>query len=137
MIRRDYILRLIEQAGPFLKKVFGFRQAKKLDDAQATLRQACGDLLAVDLQLLLAMSAEGLRQLLSIDEGTAMGRCLVAAALLAEQAQVFEAQGRPDEAKECRSKAAELFSWIASLPGGKEALEGSEEFRRSLERLNG
>lgn len=128
MIRRDYFLRYIERAGPFLKKLIGLGQADKQQEAQQVLQAALRELINLDSRMVLALSAKDLRDLLSIDESQAAGKGLLVAELIAEYSESAVGQ----EADDLRQKAGELFRWVATLPGGKEAVEASEGAKRCL-----
>ncbi len=108
MIRKDFLLLLVERAGPFMKKLIGLREAKRKEDAQAVLEEACRSLLNLDPRMVLALPAESLKGLLSIDQGQGPARCRVAADLLSAYADCLEAAGAGQEAAACRLKAAEL-----------------------------
>lgn len=128
MIKRDYLLQLIERAGPFLKRLFHLRQAGRPGEAEAALQEGLRELIGLDAQLVLTLSAADLRGLLGIDQGQAAGRCLAAAELLAEYAATLEARGEGDRAGAARSKAIDLFEWVASQPGGSAAVSASERY---------
>lgn len=126
-IRRDHILKLIERAGPALKRVFGLRQAHKRGDLKE-VRVACRELLDLDLGLVTTLPVESLRGLLTIDEGSGPGRCAVAAELLEGQAELLEPE-RPADAAELRRRAEALRVWVASQPGGRETLDAFANLR--------
>jgi len=125
MIRRDYIQRLVEQAAASLKKIVGLRQEKKHEEAYQVLQAALRELINLDAKLVLALAARDLRDLLSIDPSQAAGKGLVTADLLAEYAATLADRGETEQAGELRLKAAELYRWVATLPGGKTAVEAS------------
>lgn len=120
-IRRDHILRLIERAGPMLKRILGLKKAEEKRQAQQLIAESCRELLGLDFGLLASMPAEGVLQLLTIDEGSAPARCLVASELLRAHAALVEGSDAPGAA-ELRRRADRLRDWTASKPGGAEAI---------------
>lgn len=108
MIRKDFLLQLVERAGPFMKRLLSLRDTKRKEGAQAVLEEACRSLLNLDARMVLALPTESLRGLLSIDAGQGPARCRVAAELLAAYADCLEGAGAAAEAAACRLKAAEL-----------------------------
>lgn len=133
MIRRDYIQRLVEQAAASLKRMIGLRQEKKHEEAYQVLQAALRELINLDAKLVLALAARDLQNLLSIDESQAAGKGLVTADLLAEYAVTLESRGEGEAARELRLKAAELYRWVATKPGGKTAVEASVPAKSCLD----
>lgn len=112
MIRKDFLLQLVERAGPFLKRLFALRQAERKEDARAVLEEACRALLNLDARMVLALPTPSLKGLLCIDEGQGPARCRVAADLLGAYADCLEAAGAAAEAAACRLKAGELTAAV-------------------------
>lgn len=135
MIRSDYVLRLIEQLGPFLKKIFGFRQVHKKQEAQAAIHQAFREVLNLDARLVLSLAVQDLKKLLSLDEAQGVAKCIVAGDLLAEYAGWFEAEERAGEGRSCLVKALELYLHAWALPGGRPHVSGSERFQKALAKV--
>ena len=108
MIRKDFMLQLVERAGPFMKRLIGLREAKRKEDAQAVLEEACRSLLNLDARMVMALPTESLKSLLSIDPGQGPARCRVAADLLNAYADCLEAAGAGEDAQAFRLKAREL-----------------------------
>lgn len=130
MLRRDYILDLIRRAGPSLKRIFGLRQADKVQEAQQAVQAGLREVLNLDLNMVLSLSAKDLQGLLGMDEGQAAAKGIVIAEFLAEHAENLLVQGHETEARSVRAKATEYFRWVAEQPGGKEFVDASERASR-------
>jgi hypothetical protein len=87
MIQKDYIMRLIEQLGKFLAKARAIKNADKPQEALPILETACSTLLGTDTQLLEALPAQDIGELLGISkDGLAGGwKSIIAARLLHEK----------------------------------------------------
>lgn len=110
MIKRDFLLRLIERAGPMLKKVLSLRQADKKSEAYQALREAARSLLGIDLSLLEGLDEQSLCGLIALDESQADGKIALAARLLEARAELLDAEGHAIAAAGLRAKAAALYA---------------------------
>jgi len=90
MIQKDYILRMIEHLGEFLKRALLKKQAGNHEQALSTIESAFGNLLGFDSKLFDALSAEEIAELLGIskDKSTGSMKCIIAARLLKEKAEI-------------------------------------------------
>lgn len=109
MIQRDYLLRLIEQAGQILirirKLIAGSAGAERVEDEL----RAAADRTGVDLDLIRAMSGQSLLLVMSPTGDPEPARCWTTAELLALDGDAAEASGDLERAYASRAKALLLF----------------------------
>jgi hypothetical protein len=119
VIKRDYILRLIERAAEFILKAAGLRKEGKHHEAAQTLGEGFKSLLGIDANLAAAIAVEDLVSLLGRDPGK-----LVACARLLE------------ETPETRLRALTLYLEVHLLPGRAEYLNRTQDVHRLLETIS-
>lgn len=122
MYQRDYILRLIEQAGAALRRLLAEIREQRPEEALETADAAVALVLDTSSELASSLTDEGLVVFLSAGGGVDVERAVMLAELLAGRADAFEAAGRPAEAGESRRRAAALLS-AAVAEAGEEAVE--------------
>jgi hypothetical protein len=110
MLRRDYILRMIEELGQYLSRVRKQVADREYPEADAELEKAFEKLLGPDKEVE-NLSETELLALLSLDGPTQMVRekALILVALLQEAGQVRVAQGRDEAGEACWLKALNLL----------------------------
>ncbi|HUH14064.1 MAG TPA: hypothetical protein VMK65_13195 [Longimicrobiales bacterium] len=133
MHQKDYILRLIEQAGAVLARVrrllFGGASAAEVEQAMSEAARLAG----VDLRLLRDMTPDTLLLLMSPGGEPEPSRCWITAELLYLEGRAADAAGDEGAAMAAYGKALLLFRALSPdlLPGLPEA----EERVRELEAL--
>lgn len=107
MIRRDYVLRMIEQFFALLRRVLHLREERRLEEALALVRQGYRSFLAMDDAFVDARSA---RELLELVDAQVIQpeQLAMAARFLREEADLLESLELPDEARRRRGKALSL-----------------------------
>ncbi len=121
-MERDYILRLIEQAGVILKQVLGRILARSADRAELDRDlQRAAQLGGLDLDLLRICDAEGLLQMVAFTGAPDPSRTWLAAETLYLDAAAAADTGDAEAARQGFEKAAFLFrlmepTWV--LPTG-------------------
>ena len=120
-MQRDYILRLIEQAGTALRRLIarlegGARHAELMADLQRTAQLG-----GLDIDLLRMCDAQGLLHVVAPTGEPDPSRTWLAAETLLVDARAARAEGNLDHAREGFAKAASLFrllepTWV--LPSG-------------------
>lgn len=139
-MQRDYILRMIEQAGAVLKELLSRIRTAGASRADLTteLRRAA-QLGGLDLELLRIADAAGLLHFVSVAGEPEPARTWLAAETLHVDAMAAEAEGDVEAALESYAKAASLFrllepGWV--LPTGfPEATERIDDISRRLNDL--
>jgi hypothetical protein len=140
-MQRDYILRMIEQAGIILKHLLRRIQAQPVTLAEQTaeLRRAAA-LGGLDLDMLRLSDVDGLWHQVALTGEADPARTWLAAEILYADALGSEIEGSMDVASETYVKAASLFrlmepNWL--LPTGfPEATERVREIERKLKLLS-
>ncbi len=114
MVRRDYILRMIEQIGvawAALVKIAGLRASGQYEQVEVLLEGLLRQHLGFGGDTPGRLSADELIALVrlgqsaSVDEGVIAERLLLLGAILRERAELSLAQGQPDEAADFAAKA--------------------------------
>jgi hypothetical protein len=111
MIRRDYILRMIERLAQILARTRGQIAGLQFDEANAELDQAFLELTGSGAEAVAQLSETELLAQLTLDTPTLVVRekTLVLTALLQEAGQLRIAQGREAEGETCWLKALDLL----------------------------
>ncbi len=116
MIRRDYILRLIEQFFQIVKRVVNYRAEQRYSEALALVRQGYKSFLGADAAFVDRHSSDELLDMMH--SGLLNAEQLVMAAkLLKEEAELIELLEAPEEARSRRLKSLALFLEIYFGPG--------------------
>lgn len=131
MAQRDYLLRLIEQAGQIFirirKLILGGAPEERVEDE---LREAAGRT-GLDLDLVRLMTGESLLLVMSPGGDPEPARCWTTAELLALDGDAAEARGEPERALESWAKALLLFhaldpDLLGGLPEARERIREME-----------
>ena len=109
MIRRDYILHLVEATVAALCRVLGHKQAGNYPAALADVRRTASELLGLEEKAWLALSDRQLARLLTADGRLHRERCAVAAVLLKEEAALLNLLGETECARRQQIKALSLL----------------------------
>lgn len=104
IVRRDYILRLIEQFAEVLARIMGLRKAGKLEDAEKLARQTSEGIFGSLFSMIEKVDSSTAAGLLSARE-----KIVVYAALMAEEAEIAAAKGDARKALARRRRALELY----------------------------
>ncbi len=111
MIRRDYILRMIEEFVQALARINSLKGALRWQEADDALDAEFNKLVGAGAQALARLSETELLARVIEGEPTLAVRekTLILTTLLNEAGDVAAAQDRPEEARECRLKALHLL----------------------------
>ena len=98
MIRKDFIMRMIQQLSNFIAKIITNKNAENYDEALRNIDSAFENILGLNFNLLDTLSADDIAELLGIskDKSTGSMKCVVAARLLKEKAEVQKILERDD-----------------------------------------
>ena len=111
MIRRDYILRMIEEFVQFLARVSALKQGQHWQQAAGSVAEECKRLVGADPQAVTRLSeTELLAKLIQGGPTQAVhDKTLMLAALLKEAGDAALAQGRQEESRACYLKGLHLL----------------------------
>lgn len=113
MIRSDYILKMIAQLAVALRQVLKLRSMQKDDDALREIDQWLQKLCGLNAQLVNALSEETLAQTLRAGAALDIGKALVIAELLHEEANILADRG--DEAGSVARYRKSLWLYTEAL----------------------
>lgn len=141
-MQRDYILRMIEQAGFVLRQMLQRLQGERVSYEERTQALArAAQLGGLDLDMLRLSDVDGLWHQVAMTGEADPARTWLAAETLYADALANEIEGHTEAAQEAYVKAASLFrmmepNWV--LPTGfPEATERVNEIEGKLENLSG
>jgi hypothetical protein len=116
MIRRDFILRMIEEWGRALAQIRALRQGGRQEAARQAVDAECEKLAALGVSGIIGLSDTEL--LARVSEGrlaqTVHLRTLAVVTLLREAGEIADAEERPEEAREIYLKALRLLLEVLS-----------------------
>jgi hypothetical protein len=116
MIRRDYILRVIEECIQALIRIRSLRENRRLEEARQAVDAECEKLAAVGAGPLAQLSETEIMALVAQGQPTLLvgDRLLLLISFLREAGEVANAEGRAAEAREIFLKALHLL--LGALP---------------------
>ncbi|MCZ8516161.1 DUF6483 family protein [Paenibacillus filicis] len=130
MYKRDYILRMLEDAAGYLHKAVFLRRNRKLEEALELLNQAFRSLLGIGSKLLYGLSAKDLLAMLSRDGTPNIGKALVLGDLMTAEALVLREADESGAARRLSLKALEV---LLNVRGSAEAEGWKDELNRRID----
>lgn len=121
MLRRDYLVRMIEEMTEVLGKVFGLKQQKKKVEALWALDELYKGQFRLSSQLLETLSAQDIVRLFQTGGEVEADKLQSLARLLKEEGDVYEGSGEPDEGASRWLKSLHLYL-TAALHGAERSL---------------
>ena len=111
MIRRDYILQMIEECIQALAQIRAFRQDQRWEEARLAVDAQCEKLAAAGARRLAQLSETELLARLALDQPTqtVRTRLFLVISLLQEAGEIAAAEGRDDDAREAFLMALHLL----------------------------
>ncbi len=109
MIRRDYMMRLIEQFSEALSKLLKLKESKNYGDALSLIGQTYEELLGFDSLFISSFGTDDLISIISTDGVPDVNKCIIIATLLKEEGEVFEAQNQIDISNMRYLKSLDIF----------------------------
>jgi hypothetical protein len=109
--RQDYLIRLIEELGRFVREAIGSRERPRVEAALPAIVQAQEQLFGRPAAEILTRSLADQLDLLAAGESaeTAAGKCVTYAGILHLAARLYEETGRPALALGSRRLAADVL----------------------------
>jgi hypothetical protein len=118
MIRTDYILRLIEELGVFLRALMGDRtnRFRPAEDLQAAVEDSCQQGLGLSYATIRAMAPEELLALFRSGGRTWLERCYLAGTLDACDAEISRRRRDVTRARESAQRALYFYGVLIDEP---------------------
>ena len=139
MIRSDYILRLIEELGAFLRALMGDRSSGlKPADLQAAVENSCQQGLGLNYATIRGMTPEELIALFRSGGRTWMERCYLVATLDACDAEISRRRNDLARARESAQRALYFYGVLvadSTVPPEYDVASKSEELLEFLRTL--
>lgn len=132
MLRRDYLVRMIEEMTEIIGKVFGLKQQKKYTEALWELDDLYKGQFRLSSQLLGTLSAKDIVKLFQNGGELEANKLQSLAKLLKEEGDVYIASGKSDEGLSRWMKSLHLYL-EASLNGADRSLWDWEQRIRELQ----
>jgi hypothetical protein len=116
MIRRDYIIRAIEEAVRALAEISGFRQDQRWEEAQQAIETQCKALTGLDERSVAKLSEMELLALVAQDQPTSLvqTRLFLVISLLKEAGEVAAAQGQVQQGHDFFLKALHVLLGVSA-----------------------
>lgn len=124
MIKKDYILRLIDELVRVLARVFHLRDLKAYDDALSLLRSESERLIGLDGGMMEVLSADDIRKAVRAPEAA-----LVAGRILEEMSHIYEETGDHARATGTAVKTLDLYTGMMLV--APNAVDGDYRARMS------
>ena len=121
MYQSDWLIRQIEMMGQAFKRLLQALRERRPEDAVRISREAVGELLDSDPDLVEALSAESLVTMLSAGGSLDVFRAHMLGELLAARAEAHDGLGRSDAARADRERARMLLEAALPLADGADA----------------
>lgn len=93
-VRRDYLLQLAQQVAQMLAAILGHREAGRSAEAGLVAEEACAQLIGLPLATVRGLTPESLAGLLAQNEAQRVGRSVLLAELLMQDAALSAEAGR-------------------------------------------
>ncbi len=132
-VRRDYLLQLAEQVAQLLAAILGHRAAGRSAEAGLVVEEACAQLIGLPLETVRRLTPENLAALLAQNAAQQVGRSVLLAELLMQDAELSVEAGRPVAAQCSRLQA---FCLLDDALGQLPAAE-ADTYRPKLAALAG
>ncbi|QMV41046.1 DUF6483 family protein [Cohnella cholangitidis] len=112
MFERDYLVRLLTQAGLVLGKAMGLKELKKQKEALELIDEFLGKELRLRSRLAMGLTDEDLLSMLSVTGSPNAESVAVIAAMLQQEAELLSDLGRTDESVPRFAKALRLNLYL-------------------------
>jgi len=109
MIRRDYLIRLIEQFAEALSKLLKLKKGGNYEEALSLIGQTYEELLGFDSLFINSFNTDDLISIIAIDGVPDVNKCIIIATLLKEEGEIYEAQDQADISNQRYLKSLDIF----------------------------
>ena len=109
MLRKDYIMRMVEQITRAVAEIVLRRKARENLEAERLLEQASTEYLGLAFDFLKSQPLGQLKMLFALDGELDVGKCIVAGELFVQAAAMLEDRGEVAEAEALLTRSQDLF----------------------------
>jgi len=113
MLKRDYVLRLIEEFARFLAMITGLKLEGKLDEALKSIEDVYNDLLELDPKILKSISQDEVLGFLQEEKHFDNERLKMVAELLYHEGMIYAEEGDPVTARVVLEKSKVLLDFLS------------------------
>lgn len=137
MLRRDYLVRMIEEMTEMIGKVFGLKQERKFIEALWEIDDLYKRQFRLNSNLLRALSARDITEMFRSGGEIEADKLQSLAYLLKEEASIYYAMGQHNEGIICFMKSLHLYLTAAMNGADRSLWNLNEEFKELLLHLKG
>ena len=112
MIRKDYILRIVEEFAKFLAAIVGLKREGKFDEALKKIDQVYNGMIDLDPIILKSIDQDELMDFLLNEKKFNLHYLKMIAELLFEEGQIYAENGDPVSARNVLEKARILIDYL-------------------------
>ncbi|MDI6803241.1 MAG: DUF6483 family protein [Bacteroidota bacterium] len=134
MLQRDYIMRMIEQLNKVLSKILFNKEVKQFENALGEIQTSGENFLGFKWKMIEQLSDQDIIALLKIGGELNVGKTIVIASLLKEEADILELLGKEDKSWRTYLKAFSLFVEILMIETTDEIVAKTKESLQKLEK---
>ncbi len=109
MIRRDYLMRLIEQFIEALSRLLKLKESENYKEALSVIEQTYRELFGFDSLFINSFSTDDLIPIIATDGIPDVNKCIIIATLLKEEGDVYDAQNQADTSHLRYLKSLDIF----------------------------
>ncbi|SFS93324.1 hypothetical protein SAMN04488601_10817 [Paenibacillus sp. 453mf] len=137
MLRRDYLLRMVEEMTEMIGKVFELKQKKMHIDALWELDEWLKRQFRLNSQLLNSLPVDDIIDLFRLGDGVEVDKVQQVARIMEEEGRVYMDQGLTDQALVRWMKAQHLYLYSLLHGANREILNAPERVAALQEELKG
>ena len=135
MLRKDYIMRLIEQLGVAMARIISLKQNNQAHEALKEIEQACEKYLGLDPRVIEAASGEALLGLMSMGGKFDPRRAVLLGELLKEEGELYEMESMAERSYWAYTRSLWLFLESLNQDPSLRTPENLEDTRFVLRKL--
>lgn len=133
MLHRDYIMRMLEQLNKVLAKILFNKELKQYENAILEIQTAGEIFLGFNWKMIEQLSDDDIISLLKIGGELNVGKTIVTASLLKEEAEILELLGKEDESWRASLKAFSLFVEVLMVEPTDDIINKTKEVLQKIE----
>src|SRR5215467_3213306 len=135
MLRKDYIMRLIEQLGVAVARIIALKNNNQAHEALKEIEQACEKYLGLDPRVIGAASGEALLTLMSMGGKFDPKRAVLLGELLKEEGELYEMESMAERSYWAYTRSLWLFLESLNQDPSLRTPENLEDTRFVLRKL--